>query len=431
MKVETDRTNLTVEEVFTPSQPATHTFVERYEINERLVNSLRTPGTQLVLYGHSRCGKTTLICNKLEQLYESEIITSCQGLTFDLCLLDAFDQLNPFYTTELSKEEQKTISAQTKADYKLIKLQIDASLSESTQITDTRALPLQLTPQNLARFLGEANCCWVLDDFPSMKEGEIEHLEQVMKVFVDESRKHPTLKIIAIGAVNSPRKILMTIGNIQERVDEIYVPLMPDNELSEIISKGEELLNISFGEHIKRTIVVHSNGRPSTCHKICLNMCHIAGLTTKCQENFTFNNTHFEKALQLYVDNASDSVRARFGKACGTNKQSKYQNTRLILEALSVLSPKGATFEDIFKEIKSKIPTYPRNNLERFLNELQTSKRGNILRFDPLEKSYTFSESLDRTFAMNILRHGLATHQAVDVNLIVESILEIPIPVRW
>lgn len=427
MKNETNRTDLTVEEVFTPSQPATHTFVERCEINERFVNSLRTPGTQLILYGHSRCGKTTLVCNKLEQLYESEIITSCQGLTFELCILDAFDQLNPFYTTELSKGEERRISSQTKADYKLLKSQIDASLSKSTQTKDTRALPLQLTPQNLARFLGEANCCWVLDDFPSMKGGEVGWLEQVMKIFVDESRKHPALKIIAIGAVNSPRQILMTIGNIQERVDEIYVPPMSDKELAKIISKGEVLLNISFGEDIKKTIVMHSNGRPSTCHKICLYMCHVAGLTIRCHEKFNFNSIHFEKALQLYVENASDSVRARFEKACVSTNQSKYQNSRLILESLSGLPPKGATLEDIYKVIKLKIPTYPRNNIKRFLNELQATKRGNILRFDPLEENYTFSESLDRTFAMNILRHGLATNHSVDVNLIVESILELPI----
>ena len=86
--------------VFTPTTPAIDSFVERAKkINSHLVDALNTPGKQIVLYGHSGCGKTTLLTNKLAQTYENFITTRCMdGMTFENVILDGFDQLAEFYT---------------------------------------------------------------------------------------------------------------------------------------------------------------------------------------------------------------------------------------------------------------------------------------------------------------------------------------------
>jgi ABC-type bacteriocin/lantibiotic exporter with double-glycine peptidase domain len=64
----TDRHDVRV--VFTPTTPARLAFVERESINNKLVNALRTPGKQVVVYGYYGSGKTTLLENKLHQIYE-------------------------------------------------------------------------------------------------------------------------------------------------------------------------------------------------------------------------------------------------------------------------------------------------------------------------------------------------------------------------
>ena len=80
-------------DVFTPTKPARIAFVERDTVNDKLVNSLSTPGKQIVVYGHSGTGKTTLLVNKLTQLYERHITTRCmKGLKFEQLILDAFGQ---------------------------------------------------------------------------------------------------------------------------------------------------------------------------------------------------------------------------------------------------------------------------------------------------------------------------------------------------
>jgi ABC-type transport system involved in cytochrome bd biosynthesis fused ATPase/permease subunit len=51
-------------EVFTPTTQARVNFVERDTVNDRLVDALRTPGKQIVMYGDSGSGKSTLLQRK-------------------------------------------------------------------------------------------------------------------------------------------------------------------------------------------------------------------------------------------------------------------------------------------------------------------------------------------------------------------------------
>ena len=51
-----------LEDVFTPTSPAIITYVDRLkdDVNDRLVRALKLPGNQVVIYGHSGTGKSTL-----------------------------------------------------------------------------------------------------------------------------------------------------------------------------------------------------------------------------------------------------------------------------------------------------------------------------------------------------------------------------------
>lgn len=98
-----ERTNFDVTEVFTPTTPAKVTFVEREIVNEKLVNALNTPGKQIVVYGHSGNGKSTLLVNKLHQTYNGHITTRCmKGTTVNELMLNAFDKLDIYHPSERS-----------------------------------------------------------------------------------------------------------------------------------------------------------------------------------------------------------------------------------------------------------------------------------------------------------------------------------------
>lgn len=198
------------------------------------------------MYGHSGSGKTTLLANKLHQLYENHLTTRCiSNLTFEHLVLDAFDQLGPFFEEGRKTANKREISSSIKAEYVGLKFQFGAHVAAQADVSVKRYLPPQLTPQTLARLLGEARLCWVLEDFHKLLEGEKVKLSQVMKVFMDMADDYDDLKIVAIGAVDTARQVVEYDPEMRNRVAEVHVPLMTDDEIRSIAKKGEALLNFS------------------------------------------------------------------------------------------------------------------------------------------------------------------------------------------
>jgi len=162
-----------VREVFTPTSPARIAFVDREAINSKLVNALQTPGKQIIVYGNSGSGKTTLLANKLSQLYERHITTRCmKGLKFEQLILDAFDQLAPFFTSERTAAKKHSTSVDITGSYLAIQSKINSTVTTEASQKEVRLLPPQLTPQALGKFLGAAKCCWVPEDFHKIDEPE-------------------------------------------------------------------------------------------------------------------------------------------------------------------------------------------------------------------------------------------------------------------
>jgi energy-coupling factor transporter ATP-binding protein EcfA2 len=330
-------------DVFTPSKPARATFVEREDINDKLVSALRTPGKQIVVYGHSGSGKTTLLINKLHQLYENHVTTRCiNGVTFDQLILDAFDQLNVYYESENTKGKKYGINSSLSAEYLGIKSQIGTSISTEEGKKHQRVIPIQLTIQNLARFMGEAKCCWVLEDFHKISINEKVRFSQTMKLFMDMSDTYEEVRVVAIGAVDTARQVVEYDSDMRNRVAEINVPLMKEGELLQVI-------------RVKNNIVKFSNGLASACHQICLNICFAAGIDETLTIHETIGDDILEKALDMYVDNASDTLKGAFEKAFYQTHKKKFDNAKMILRALINFDQDGAVRSDIFAAIKKQL----------------------------------------------------------------------------
>jgi hypothetical protein len=391
----------TVVDVFTPTRPARISFVERESINEKLVNALQTPGKQIVIYGHSGSGKTTLLENKLCQLYENHLTTRCMsGMTFEQILRDAFDQLGKYYEAGLKTNNSSSLSAEIAGEYLGIKAKLNTKVGVAAEVENKRILPPELTPQRLGQYIGAANCCWVLEDFHKVSQDHRNQLSQIMKVFMDLADRWPSLKIIAIGAVDTARLVVQCDPEMRNRVSEIEVPLMSTAELRGILFKGEELLNISIGPDLKREIILLSNGLATVCHSLGLGLCRALALVETADVKMVIGENELQKAIVEYIEDSSDSLKGVFDKALYRKKQGKFDNFRIVIEGLARIPQEGGTKGDILQYVRANHLRYPQSNLEYCLKELQTEGRSELVRYDQTSGRYSFSNPFYRAYAL-------------------------------
>jgi hypothetical protein len=90
-----------------------------------------------------------------------------------------------------------------------------------------------------------------------------------------------------------------------------------------------------------------------------------------------------------------------------------FDNARLILEAMAQVGDSGGAHAEILKVVREKEPKYPASNLTAYLRELQSSKRGEILRYNPTSGKYFFSDPLYLAYVQCLLvppkKHGFET----------------------
>lgn len=390
-------------QVFTPSKPSTLVFVERdAKVNNHLVDALNTPGKQIVVFGHSGCGKTTLVLNKLEQIYENYVITRCmKGMTFENVIIDGFDQLNSFYEETTSSKGLK-ISPKITLQYNEIKSSFSLfEIDKNKTNKKIHILPPQLTPQRLGHFFGESKSCWMLEDFHKIGGENKTKIAQLMKVFMDMSVEYDELKIIAIGAVSTARQVVEYDNELNGRVSEIKVPIMTSPEIEKIINKGEKLLNISFSKETKEKIIKYSCGSPTICHQICLNICFNELIYGKQEKKKFLVNSHLDEAIEKYVEEKTDSLSSIFDKAVKISNGSKINLAKEIIKQALKSKKEFFSFDEITsnKLIRDNV-----NQSEKIINELCSLKRGEFFTYDENSNRYRFNNLFLKNYAFLVFK---------------------------
>jgi len=415
-------------DVFTPSTQAIQTFVEREnKINSHLVDALKTPGKQIVLYGHTKCGKSTLILNKLQQLKKKAFTTRCsEGMTYESVILDGFDQLGGIYDETIAKTRGFKIAPEVSISYSDIKAEFKlGEYARDTQKTGRQILPPQLTPRRLGEFFGASKSCWILEDFHKIKGTDKSKTSDLMKIFADMSGNYPELKIIALGAVGTARQVVQYNQEMEDRVTEIFIPYMKDDEIEQIIIGGEKLLNIKFSSDAKKRIIKYSCGLPAVCHQLCLNACYIRRVDNTTKNITGMNEEDLDNAITKFVDEKSDTLKKQFDKSIKVPNYTPVNIPKQILTVCLTINKDEFPVDEIFRRLKER--KIKKNDIEKTLNELCTVDRSEILVYDENSNLYRFNNLFLKAYAQ------LRLHETEDVKpttsrkdeQIVQKLLEI------
>jgi hypothetical protein len=379
-------------EVFTPNTVAKLTYVKRDTIETDLEKYLSLPGKQIVVYGHSGSGKTTLLRNKLREVSQNFIRTHCENkTTFNDLILQAFDELNIFYIAEKTTNQQYSISNELKAEYTVISSKVNSTYTESQGDKSMRIVPPQLTPQKLSQFLGEINCVWLIEDFHKVSNEEKQRIADVIKIFIDSANDFAGVKIVCIGAVGTARELIEFDSNLNNRVAELFVPLLTVNEIETIVDKGFDLLNVSLDKDLKNKIVYYSNNLASITHQICYDLCFHSGIKSSRFFPKRLRSDSFKVAVNSYVRQNSDT----YTKIYDTILCQTYGWN--VLKAFEHLEKEFLSFD----EIKQNIPNGKRpsdEDLVAFLEQLSSAEYKELVRLDSSSKKYSIASPFFKAF---------------------------------
>lgn len=220
-----------------------------------------------------------------------------------------------------------------------------------------------------------------------------------MKIFMDTSYEYPELKIIALGAVNTARQVIEYDKEMNNRVAEIYVPLMSEKELEKIVEVGERLLNIKFFKDVKSYIVNISCGLPSICHQLCLNICYSKRIY-ETYDQLVYNDEldtasitmrDYQNAIEKFIEEKSDTFKAEYDKAVKTDSQRKANKPRIILENILTIKQNNFYLDDVIGLISRSQYGITVNEIKEYMSQFITHDRSEILIYDSNSNTYSFN----------------------------------------
>lgn len=236
-----------LEEVFKTGGVPTLTFVEPIEFNQLLV-ALRTPGRGIVIEGPSGIGKTTSVLRALDAL----------GLS----------------------EKALILSARRPDDVEMI--------VELPQMDDIGTV--------------------IIDDFHKLEDESKKDIADYLKLLADREDKNS--KVVILGINLAGRSLIQFAPDLNNRLETIRFEANPDDKILELVSLGEQALNIRL--NVQEDIASGANGSfyiaQMLCHQICLDASVLEAVEERIDIEVSFENSKgkvFERLSNTFKDRAA------------------------------------------------------------------------------------------------------------------------------
>ena len=373
-----------LDDIFTPATAAIKNYVERSDIDNQLSSEMSTRGKQIIVFGDSGSGKTSSVLNLLKKNNYHFIRTHCESsTTFEELILNAFDQLNPFVKSETSNKQTATLTGEFALEYKKIKASIATGATTEENATYIRMLPVQLTPQKLAQFMGEGQIVWLIEDFHKVSAKEKARIADVLKIFVDNANDYRLSKIICIGACQSAHELIQLDPNLRTRVSEVSIPLLTNDEIKKIIINGFSFLNVEPPDSLVDKLVYYSDRLGASAHQMCMDICKKEKIFHTCRKKRRIEDQTFQYAVNEFIRRSEDTFKSIY-EAAANNELGWY-----ILKSFSRNNNK-LSFDEILKSVNSESRNYDKEIIKENLNKL-TGPNFNIIHYNPNTEMYFLS----------------------------------------
>ncbi|WP_137225757.1 hypothetical protein [Shewanella sp. MEBiC00475] len=288
-----------VDEVFRTSRDLPKNYISRKHVDDLFIDSLAKE-THVVIHGSSKQGKTSL--RKKNLLEDDYICITCSN-TWDISDINESILKKAGYQIVVS--ESKTIKGKSKVSLSVglggKKIGTDISMELAKQI-NKQHLELNLSNTNdVISALKEIKFTKyiVLEDFHYLKTESQVDFSISLKAYHEESR----LCFIIVGVWLEDDRLTTFNGDLAGRIVSINADEWLDENIDELFSVSEALLNISFLEEFKVSVKANCNGSIFLVQQLCMKVCEEQGITrTQEEQTEVAKDIDIEKEIKSVLD---------------------------------------------------------------------------------------------------------------------------------
>jgi hypothetical protein len=297
-------THLTAD-VFGVKSTLVKSYIERDAVDERFKAALQD-GNEVVVYGSSKQGKTSLILRHLDPDDYVKVECSPQTKPIDI-YKSILRQLDIRYIESETVEEGKEHGAKVGAGFKIkipfvggtdVNAEVADSQSGKTSTTESYVEYNLALAQDLSELLitRDISKYVVLENFHYLPIDVQEALAFDLRIFQDHH-----LVFVVLGIWREANRLIQFNGDLLDRVTEVPVEPWERKDFHRVITAGEELLNVDFSL-VKEQLIDASFDSVGVVQEICKLCCLRADVEETSNETVRIEQAHLDAALSQKAD---------------------------------------------------------------------------------------------------------------------------------
>lgn len=340
------------EQVFTPKAVVSREMferrnendpLERGKLQEVLEDALREEGAQIVIYGDTGVGKTSLLKYASEDSGLELLVVNCTSQDsfdslIDKTIRSVINVREISYTSSAGREvsAEGALEAGGKVSH-LITMKGSLRLArKSIRSTQSQFEVVSLSPVDaLKDAMYHAGIDIIsFDNFQNISSSSDRRLvAELMEHLSDDSSETGNLKVAVVGIADDVEKLISDSGSFRRRTTELEVPRMPDDEISSILKHGFMMLEMELDDSVLDDIVFYSDGFPFFAHLIGLAVARVVrreGAGGRV-ERVTWD--HLDSAIRSAIQSVNASYAPRYKSAVEASGKTRPRAT--ILDVLA------------------------------------------------------------------------------------------------